>query len=35
LPINLFNSFAIYADVYMQKYHYENIIFIGDLAHIL
>jgi 2-polyprenyl-6-methoxyphenol hydroxylase-like FAD-dependent oxidoreductase len=26
-------SFATYADVYMQKYHHENIVFIGDAAH--
>jgi 2-polyprenyl-6-methoxyphenol hydroxylase-like FAD-dependent oxidoreductase len=26
-------SFAIYADVYMKKYHHENIVFIGDAAH--
>ena len=26
-------SFAIYADVYTQKYHYENIISIRDVTH--
>ncbi|CAF1153116.1 unnamed protein product [Adineta steineri] len=26
-------SFAVYADVYMQQYHHENIVFIGDAAH--
>ncbi|CAF3927617.1 unnamed protein product [Adineta steineri] len=26
-------SFAAYADVYMQRYHHENIVFIGDAAH--
>ncbi|CAF0936018.1 unnamed protein product [Rotaria sordida] len=26
-------SFAVYADVYMKQYNYENIIFIGDAAH--
>jgi 2-polyprenyl-6-methoxyphenol hydroxylase-like FAD-dependent oxidoreductase len=26
-------SFAISADVYMQQYHHENIIFLGDAAH--
>jgi 2-polyprenyl-6-methoxyphenol hydroxylase-like FAD-dependent oxidoreductase len=26
-------SFAVYADVYMQRYHHENVVFIGDAAH--
>ncbi|CAF1396632.1 unnamed protein product [Rotaria sp. Silwood1] len=26
-------SFAVYADVFMKQYDYENIIFIGDAAH--
>jgi 2-polyprenyl-6-methoxyphenol hydroxylase-like FAD-dependent oxidoreductase len=26
-------SFAVYADVYMQRYSDENIVFIGDAAH--
>ena len=26
-------SFAVYADVFMQRYHHENILFIGDAAH--
>lgn len=26
-------SFGIYADVYMQRYHHDNILFIGDAAH--
>jgi 2-polyprenyl-6-methoxyphenol hydroxylase-like FAD-dependent oxidoreductase len=26
-------SFAVYADVWMEKYNYENIVFLGDCAH--
>jgi 2-polyprenyl-6-methoxyphenol hydroxylase-like FAD-dependent oxidoreductase len=26
-------SFAVYADVYMQRYSHENIVFTGDAAH--
>ena len=26
-------AFAAYADVYMERYHHENVVFIGDAAH--
>jgi 2-polyprenyl-6-methoxyphenol hydroxylase-like FAD-dependent oxidoreductase len=28
-------SFAVYADIYMRQYHHENIVFIGDAAHVM